>query len=88
MKTNVMANEHEFYVLCRHTLGRGFDIVSHWQEPRTFVVVGAGPTGCLISHYLFQRGFNVQVFERHPPIQSSFPADDDEDGIHLVSPST
>lgn len=35
------------------------------------VVVGAGPAGCLMTHYLLQRGFEVQVFERHAPIQET-----------------
>ena len=39
-----------------------FLFVSNGQEQRTAVVVGAGPAGCLMSHYLFQRGNNVHDF--------------------------
>ena len=29
-------------------------------------MVGAGPAGCLIAHYLLRRGFSVHLFEKLP----------------------
>ena len=28
------------------------------------MIVGAGPAGCLLSHYLLRRGFSVHLFEK------------------------
>lgn len=30
------------------------------------VVVGAGPAGCLLAHYLLRRGFSVHLFDKRP----------------------
>lgn len=46
------------------------------------MVVGAGPAGCVMTHYLLQRGFKVQVFERHAPIQSTFSGDNHEERLY------
>jgi len=30
------------------------------------VIIGAGPAGLLLAHYLLRRGYHVEIYERRP----------------------
>ena len=36
------------------------------NKPRTVIVVGAGPVGCLAAIFLAKMGWNVDIYEARP----------------------
>ncbi|KAG0559441.1 hypothetical protein KC19_10G105000 [Ceratodon purpureus] len=44
------------------------------------VVVGAGPAGCLLAHYLLRRGFSVHLFDKRPGATPLKPEGDGSEG--------
>jgi cation diffusion facilitator CzcD-associated flavoprotein CzcO len=36
------------------------------SQQQKIVIVGAGPAGLLLAHYLLRRGYGVEIYDRRP----------------------